>query len=402
MPRNGRGRRSNADPCSHLPCTHHERGRTVPSVTAGERVRKAGAAERLGHVRTKLPAQVRRGARYRRRAFLRTFSTVRRVKGCGSRPIQEGGQVQVKRLGEVAHFAGVQMCGLVWVCPVCAPKIRAGRADEIGAALDAAVARGMGVQFLTLTFRHHRGQRLAWLRKASERVWRSCLSDRAWRGLQERWGVEWVQVRELTWGPENGWHPHRHLALLTRRPLARWELDELEESIWRLWVRKLGNEGLSAERGPGCDLRAYTDANALARYMGKVEGLGQEMARADLKRGGGGHNTPEQLLGEAVDQGDADALALWNEYEQATAGWRMFTWSRGLRKRLLADRVEQTDQELAEKEVGGSVVVVLTPPVWQAVLTASPGGVALLDAVEDDRWRTYLAELVGFAGWFEP
>lgn len=333
---------------------------------------------------------------------MRTLTTIRRLATCGYMAL--GPSVEVKTTGEVAHFAGLAVCGLVWVCPVCGPKIRQGRAEEIGAALRSAIDQGMGVEFLTLTFRHHAGQALAQLLDADRRAWDSTRKSRPLRELLDRLGfVGLVQAHEVTHGV-NGWHPHRHISLVFARSLTDNERVELEDLIWRVWDGRLRRQGLSSLRGPGTVLKRCTAAEGLGWYLTKVDGknpLGLEMARGDLKTGRLGGRTPQELLTDALD-GDPQSVGLWKEYEQATAGRKLMTWTPGLRKQLLAQAVDVDDQELAEAEVGGEVLAVLELSAWRIVRTASPGGIAALEAAEEGpaALKAYLERTVPAGGWW--
>lgn len=333
---------------------------------------------------------------------MRPLTTIKRLGSCGYMAL--GPSVEVKSTGDVAHFAGLAVCGLIWVCPVCGPKIRQGRAEEIGAALRAAIDQGMGVEFLTLTFRHHRGQALAQLLDADRRAWDSLRKSRPLRELLDRLGfLGLVQAHEVTHG-QNGWHPHRHISLVFARSLTDNERVELEDLIWRVWDGRLRRQGLSSLRGPGTVLKRCTAAEGLGWYLTKVDGknaLGLEMARGDLKTGRLGGRTPQELLADALD-GDPQSVGLWKEYEQATAGRKLMTWTPGLRKQLLAQVEEVDDQELAEAEVGGEVLAVLELSAWRIIRTASPGGIAALEAAEDGRaaLKDYLERTVPAGGWW--
>lgn len=367
----------------------------------------------LGNSRTTVSPQVRggngevrivrRGLRFTQRDRLRPLTSLPRLGKCGHTPL--GQSVEVKTNGQVAHFAGLGVCGLVWVCPVCGPKIRQGRAEEIGASLRAAIDQGMGVEFLTLTFRHHAGQRLAQLLDADRRAWDSTRKSRPLRQLLDRLGfVGLVQAHEVTHGA-NGWHPHRHISLVFTRSLTDNERTDLEALIWRTWDGRLRRQGLSSLRGPGTVLKRCTAAEGLGWYLTKVDGksaLGLEMARADLKTGRLGGRTPQEILTDALEGGEAKDVRLWKEYEQATFGRKLITWTPGLRKQLIGQADDVDDQELAEAEVGGEVMAVLELAAWRSVRTASPGGVKALEAAEQgtDALRSYLLRTVPDGGWW--
>jgi hypothetical protein len=325
-------------------------------------------------------------ARRERRALreaTRKISRSSRLAACGRKA--RGEWVEVKVENGTAHFAGLGVCGLVWTCPVCGPKIRQGRAVEIGGALGAALDAGYGIEFATLTLRHHRGQRLDALYSAGEAAWKSVQQSRRYRSLVDRLGlVGIVQAREITYGHDNGWHPHRHMAMVFRHALTSGERAELEQVLWEVWNHQLQRRGLDSLRGPGAVVKPVTAAEGLGWYLTKVGGrsLGVEMARGDLKKGRKTSRTPEEILRDAVATGDVADIRLWQEYEEATAGRKMITWSQGLRQALIGQAEEVDDQELADAEVGGEVVAALDVPTWRVVERASPGGVAALEAAE--------------------
>lgn len=70
----------------------------------------------------------------------------------------------------------------MWACPVCAAKIAAERAEDLGSALGWPVDQGHSVGFLTLTLRHRSDQRLADLWDALSAAWTSIVQGEAWSG----------------------------------------------------------------------------------------------------------------------------------------------------------------------------------------------------------------------------
>lgn len=358
----------------------------------------------------------RRGDRYRLREALRRVTVIARQARCASQVVSTLGLVEVVKAGPVAHFRGVGVCGLVHTCPVCSPKIRQGRALEIAEAARAALARGWSVEFLTLTMRHHRGDRLGDLLVRSSGAWTSMLKSRQLSRLLDELGYRGlVQVHEFTYGDgregrrPNGWHPHRHACLFFDRTLTDRQRLDLEAEIMKVWKGRLNQRGLTAVEGVGADLRRCTVAEGLAWYLTKVEradghgtsSLGLEMARGDLKSGKG--LRPDQLLSIFVETGEATYRHLWREYEEATAGRKLMTWSPGLKRELLGVRPELTDEELAEAApVGAEVLAELDVVAWREVRAASPGGLALLEAAEEGRadLLLYLQRVVSQGRWW--
>lgn len=342
----------------------------------------------------------RRGGRYRRLRTLRERSRLKRVRGCRRVRLRADGEVTVRKREGVAHFSGVQACGSVWACPVCGPKIREARRKEVEGCLLAALATGRGVLFLTVTVRHHRGDRLYDLRWSSEKAWKRLQQTRAWKDFRSATGAKLITAREVTWTHANGWHPHRHCAVVTDRALTPVEVSAWDRRLAAAWQGVLKTVGLYADRAHGWRLEGCESERAVGAYLVKVAGedLGLEMTRGDLKRPAGGSLTPEMILEAAAEDGDLVMWALWNEYEVATEGWRFLTWSQGLRSELLDEEEEATDEELAAEEVGGDVAVVLTE-CWPVVAASEGCGVGLLEAVEAGTARWWLLEHVGPNGW---
>lgn len=329
-----------------------------------------------------------------------------RLSRCGES--MSAAEVSVLVREGVAHFSGVATCGLVWACPVCGATIRNRRSIEVGAALQAALDRGMGLALLTLTVRHHKGQTLRELLRGQERAWRRLQQCRKWRDAAEGLGlVGMITAREITYGGRSGWHPHRHVCLVLQRPLGLGELRQWLDTAWLVWSQKLADEGLTALKEWGIDVRPVFGADAVARYVTLVDEprpvrAALELIRGDLKAGRAGSVTPEELA-EMVTDGEAEAIALWTEYAKETAGRRMLTWTKGLRALLLPDQpVEATDEEVAAEVVGGEVVAKIAPRGWWGVVAAEDGPVRVLGAAERgrDELASVLGTLVSEGDWY--
>jgi hypothetical protein len=317
----------------------------------------------------------------------------------------------VKVNAGVAHFAGVETCGRVWLCPVCAAKIRARRGDEIAEAVGRHLAAGGGAYFATATLPHDQGDALSRSLDVLTRAWRSLMSGRAGQEDKKRFGVIGnIKAVEITHG-RNGWHPHIHAVMLTSAETTAEELVSWYARLDARWSAALVANGWHPGRAGyrfRLDLVNRARSGGLAAYVTKVQesGLGNEIARADLKRGRESSRTPLQILAEFGSDGLADDLDLWHEYEKATQGKSALRWSRGLRAMLLPDVDESSDEEIAAEDVGGDEVAALLPHTWYR-LTAIPGAeAAVLAAVESDGWagllRTLIAYRVGTDGLLTP
>lgn len=331
--------------------------------------------------------RARRDRRYAQRDFLAHFSTLRRVRTCGRLPIEREAPVEVCRGDGLAYYRNVQRCGSVHACPVCAPKIKHGRAGEIEQGLRTHFERGGGAYFVTFTMRHRMGLRLALMLEVLSTCFTGLLRGRNWQDDRQAFGiVGTIRSLEFTHG-DNGWHPHLHVLILTTAPLDPRVAHVLRERLSLRWRRLLGYAGFEAnDRNGTLMVPVLAEEAAMAAYLTKVydeRSIGLEVGRGDLKLARWGNRSPWAILADAVENGDGDDLALWREYEQASRGRRAVQWSQGLRALLLpVEQVEVTDEALAEEAVGGDVIATIRYSAWQAMRKHRGALLAVLRAAE--------------------
>ena len=331
-----------------------------------------------------------RKRRYSGRAVLWRESGLKRVRDCGRVAVTPGGNVGVRLRAGVAGFAGLATCGSVWADPVCNAKVMARRALEIGAAVEMWQAQGGRVGFVTLTMRHRKGQSLLTLWDALSRAWGRVTSGVRWTKDREAYGVSgWLRVVEVTYG-KSGWHVHVHALVFLAGGLTEPDVAGLHLSMFSRWSAGLAAAGVGRPLMVGQDAKVLTGAADadLARYFTKsVHGghrIGLEFTASQTKAVRTAHGTRPvwALLDDVIDQGDADALDLWHEWERSSKGRRQLTWSQGFRA-LLGLAAEETDEAIAGEELGSrdDELVLLTAAGW-AVIVAGLHMVALLEVAE--------------------
>ena len=337
------------------------------------------------------PISSRRRLRYRLRHLLREVSTVDRCKACGYEPIAGGIVIKMStsRQGLTsAGFGGLETCGRIWLCPVCAAKIRVRRGDEVAEGVGRHIIGGGGAYFVTATLPHEHGDALAASLGVLTKTWRHLTNGKRYQSEKERFGIlGTIKAIEVTHG-RNGWHPHIHAVILTSRIL---EIPELGDWYGRMdgrWALGLVRNGWNAGKQPYrfklLPVDVSNGSNRLAAYVTKVQdsGLGNELARADMKSGRKSSRTPFEILADFGNDALADDLELWWEYEKATAGRSAIRWSKGLRALLLPDQDEQTDEEVAAEEHDGESIAVLARNLWHHIRQIPGAEVAVLEAVE--------------------
>lgn len=255
---------------------------------------------------------------------------------------------------EYASLGGVQTCGSVWSCPVCAQRIAVQRAKEIRKALSWAEAEGYIPVMVTLTAQHTANMRLEGFKNQFKQSWRGFTQSRRWRKLKAALQVEHtIKAIEITKG-QNGWHYHSHgLLFVPKQALAALEGEQFEQWVSearRHWLHCLASQGLSGIGEYAFDVRAAPDIGEL--YLSKL-GLQEsdtadvrhELSGASNKHGRGA--TVWTLLRRA-SEGDDRAASDYVEYVSAMQGDNWITWSHGFKALVGADDI--SDVELSDED----------------------------------------------------
>lgn len=240
-----------------------------------------------------------------------------------------------------AHLRNVAMCSSVWTCPACSSRITERRREELKRALEN--KRFMPV-LVTLTFQHSRDDELAALINTLRDAFRKLKSGRAWMEMREKYSIRaYVTSLEITFGLENGWHPHLHMLMFLEMSRDDFKHDDFKNELMKRYSALLEKHGAYASENYGIDVRSG-NAGA-AEYVSKWS-LELEMTKAPVKLGRGEHFTPFQLLAMSRD-GNEYAGMLFRDYAKAMAGRRQLTWSQHARE-ILELGEELTDEEITE------------------------------------------------------
>lgn len=360
---------------------------TVPALAA-DAIRKAG-----------------RRSRYRAHHALRERSIRHGAKSCMCAIVGQGVEVSAHQSGRVT-VAGVQRCGSMAACPICAETGRRTRAGEIDAIARVLLdlpwtspngktsGRGHHLFFVTATASHQRPFPLRIMQRAIGESWGTAWSGKA-MGDGDMLGQ--IKAWDYTYG-EHGWHPHIHGLVV----VAGWVPLVLAESFvhqrFAVYKRALERRNQTVRKNVrnkvtgqidsvGWDVKHVDSVNGIDAYVagiGKVTkvfdhwSIGLELAAAQAKRRS---VSPWAILRAAVDgevppgtvlQGMTvdDLWSLWREYETATKGIKQIIIGRELGK--LA-RVEIATERAAVEGADDTAVVYVerfTASEWQAIVTS--------------------------------
>ncbi len=282
--------------------------------------------------------------------------------------------VQNARTGR-AQYAGLQRCGSLSLCPICAARISEVRRAEIEAAMTVHTAAGGHAIMVTWTHSHSRCDALADLIKGERVALDLMTSYRRYKEIRAELGVVGViRAREVTYGEAHAWHPHLHdLWLIAALPTPQ-RMAEIRAELFALWLQACAAAGLPLpNEAHGVSVEhALSAAQYLAKYDRATKwGTGRELSKAGSKLGREGRYTPFDLLRGVGGMPEHRARELWAEYAAAMYGARILTWSRGLKDTLCIAEVK--DDEIVSTETTEephSLTALIDPANWRRVLRA--------------------------------
>jgi hypothetical protein len=303
-----------------------------------------------------------------------------------------------------ASYGGLQTCGSVWACPVCAAKIAERRRVELLAAMTAHKAAGGRVFLLTLTAPHQRVDGLGDLLLKHGEALRRFWSLRAVKKVFAEMGsLGQVKAAEVTHGRRsqfnNGWHPHHHVLLFAGVGVDSEAFTDVNLKDWAVrlylqWAACCEAVGLglpSFDHGLKLD-----DGSRAAAYVSKW-GLEDEMTKGHTKKASKGETPFDFLRAILADRTDKQAGRLFVEFAEVFKGKQQLRWSPGLKKRFAIG--ESSDEELAAKQDDLAFLLgTLTVDQWRDVLRVEGRGVLLHLAAGAGGWDAVQLYLAGIAG----
>lgn len=267
-----------------------------------------------------------------------------------------------------AYYAGVMACGSVWVCPVCAAKIQAVRAGELGAGIARWNAKGGVILMATYTVPHTRSEGLHDVLSRFNHAMRLFTAGRVMKRLKEAHKVAGtVKGLEVTWGESNGWHPHAHVLYFIEPGWVR--LWGLADDLFRRWESATRRAGFGPVSVGGFKLQDASKARDYINKMGREYrwGAEHELVKSHSKRGAGQRFTPFDFLHAYLHDPQARYAALFREFAGAFHGRHQLVWSNGFKARLLGS--EGLDDEQIAQSIGelDPILAYLTLEEWGVI-----------------------------------
>lgn len=276
---------------------------------------------------------------------------------------------------EQANFGNLQRCYSVWNCPICSMTITEGRRTELKQGLANWIDTGGHAYLSTFTNSHHRGDNLDQLLIGQKKAFVKFWEKRVVKEMLKRLGYKGrIVATEVTWGEQNGWHPHYHMILFFDHEINEQGLQTFLALQWQDACIKAGLK--APDLIHGVDVRNGTYA---AEYVSKW-GLEEELTKGHLKKGLNGSLTPFDLLRGCSTNNHYKTL--FKQFADVFKGKQQLVWSKGLKELLGIKKV--TDEELVDDTDETSVEVRdLAIQIWEIILKYEKRAY-VLELVEND------------------
>jgi hypothetical protein len=336
-----------------------------------------------------------------------------RIANCMRSP--RGAQIELRHTTQkkVGHYKGLQSCGSIWVCPICAAKITHHRALEIAGACEKWIQEDEknSMIMVTYTIPHYfsqsidellgashsndggkrkckpRGFKGAKFRLRTQSPLKKDANFKTWKQTKKRFGVHGtITALELTWGV-NGHHVHHHDLMFVKGSINDLDIEEMRNNFATAWLHACRRVGVGIDNEENflkysVDVaRAKTPADYISKW-GLIEyeknrdlasqgwHAGAELSKAHVKHGRPGHYTPWDLARMIKDHPDDARLfmavgGVISDFMRCFKGSHHIFWDSGLKKYFGVEEI--SDQEITEKEGESNILGLFDKLEWKQI-----------------------------------
>lgn len=294
------------------------------------------------------------------------------------------GKDPAKKDAKKGYFTGLQTCGSVWTCPICANRIQEVRRQEIAKAMTHFYSKNKQAVMLTFTFPHTANDKLKKLLAMFSKALSAFKSGEPWGRFRRKHGFEGlIRSLEITRGG-NGWHPHTHELFFVNKEI---DIDAFKSWCIERWLAVCVRAGLVSE-----DDFAKQDAfiqhsldfkfncstsDYLAKFDDKANwGVDREIAKSSTKKGKKSGMHPFELAYQ-------NYYSLFIEYTEAIKKKRQIFWSKGLKEKVGLKDLEDEDIAETEEVEEDKLIGSLNKDEWYQV-TKRELRSQVLDRIESD------------------
>lgn len=307
-----------------------------------------------------------------------------------------GVELHLLQKAKKAFYTGLQTCGSVWTCPICANKIQEVRRQEIACAMNYFYELEQKHQavMITFTFPHAKTDKLAELLKKFKVALKSFKSGRPFIRFKKEFGYKGlIRSLEVTHG-ENGWHPHTHELFFVLDDIDE---DKFASDVRGMWWNFCLSVGLVKDK-PRKKKEFFAHAIdvkfkcSTSEYLAKQDDAKHWGVDREIARGVG--------KSENINKGkhpfklaDENNHELFIEYTTAIKNTAQIYWTPGLKDLVGVNDID--DETAAELEGEDEVIDVGNIPkrLWHTV-TKKELRANVLELAEEEKDIVYIRSFI--------
>ena len=272
-----------------------------------------------------------------------------KTKCCGYVGKGERVAIQASTAGEVRVHTG-NTCKSS-MCPVCAPKKDAKRAQEVELLLNRWKREGWWVSFGTATLSHSVRCSIQAVGDDFKEAWfkaRLNTKNAVKKGLGIEIGIEYSL--DWTYG-RHGFHPHAHFLVMTKQELTPAQASFIQNTWKDKWRASVGKLGRKVNKRAGMKFVEVdlTEDNGefLASYLSKTSKVSYEVVGSSTKEAAPGNWTISDIWKEMA-LGNKKAIAIFHQIARWLKGKQVFNRCAFLTKLMKEERGAIQEEEKAE------------------------------------------------------
>lgn len=289
------------------------------------------------------------------------------VVGCLSSLKKDFKSVSVLKgkTSDVCHFGGLQRCGSVWTCPVCAAAVTEKRAQEIVKAQELHRSKGFVTLMVTYTHSHTINTKLSVTMDLLPKVMRSFRNSRKYKNLMILIGYKGlIRSLEPTYSDNNGFHVHTHELLFLDSDDV--DLSYIKSVLFSAWFDACKKHGLglpSERRGVNIKT-SFSASDYLSKFGAEQKwSTGAELSKSHVKKGRSQSLTMFDFLRLASTSTDIKEKQkyseLFREFAFSFFGKRQIFWTDGLKKHFGID--DLSDESILDEKIDEAEIVCEIP-----------------------------------------
>lgn len=267
-----------------------------------------------------------------------------------------------KKNNDHFFYSGLETCGSVWTCPVCALKITYDRAKKVAKMLkNIQDMQIYSIGFLTLTIKHEFRTKLSHSKTLILKAYRKITKSRKYLRLCSIFNIKGnIRALEIKYSIKTGWHPHLHILYVGT--CNKNDLELFGNAIIDLFLKETGEK---AGR-QGQKYLPILNIKGIKEYLTKWKAA-DEICKGHTKTKSKAESfTPFEMLDfirKNKHENDQKARvkefkAKFLEFYQQTKGTKQLTISENLEKFNFDLDFNKTDEEISREKQKDVVEVI--------------------------------------------